>query len=1053
LLFPDRCKLSGTGTPPLKNNGDPRDGCGGFCRRCGDGLGLYSTIFLGAALAVTLLVVRSMLRRPALRRMGLRNVTRRKWNTVLVVIGSMVGTALISGSLVLNDSTGRFQENEARQTLGEIDEVVAQTGQRLPGDQRPTPFFDASEAGKITPEAIREASNEEEPDDPSLLGGLLKKGSVDVDGVLGVLTGEVPAESLDDSGETAVTTPALTVVGPDWEGLRSFGEEPPGVADRPEPGSKEMYASERLAERLELREGSRVSLVGREGTEEFSVAAVVPEEGISGYKARFSRSEGTALLSQEDARGLLGGGEGQINAVFISNEGDVTSGVGDSEKVADAVGGILPAEFQVSQVKKDTIEGSGFQISDIFLMISSFAILAGILLIINIYIMLAEERKGELGILRAVALERAGLVRLFIYEGYVYSLLSSLVGTFVGLGVAAGLVWGIDQATAVFADLFNSDLTIPFHVEPASLLVAVACGLLITFLAVFFTSLRIGNLNVVAAIRDLPEEKESRHSRGWLVLQGYLLVLGVGLATLGFTNDDGYLVLLGPVLAAFSLGFLLSRSLPPRSVWTAVGAGVLAYAYLADGFDAVSRANDESPAMFFVEGVLMVLGAVLVVAFNLGLVYGVLRYAMRLVPAVAPVLKIAIARPASRPARTGFTLAMFALILYMVTVSSIFSSTQSAASERTRDQQLSGYDGAIQSGPVASLGDFDAKVEENDVLRSAITGSDRLVAGGVELPGYKAPDYTTSSGPPIGEAAPGANVAEYVTYLPEGFLSSTTDELEERSPEYATDREAWEALGTNPDLAILTFPYNGKGNFLARPELGAGDTLRLRDPISGEEVDKKIIGRIQDPGGFNLGVINGVLVGEGAKGEFPDLQTQDIYLFRVDKSADTTAVGRELEKEFATSGAQSFLLDDILGRGQRFTDTFVKIVQAFLAFGLVVGVAGLAVISARAVHERRREIGALRALGFKKGMIGWQFVVESSFIALLGIVLGIAVGALGGYNLFSVTVKDPNAQFVFPWVQMLVIGLSVWAASLVFTIVPAVRASRVPPVEALRYQG
>jgi putative ABC transport system permease protein len=128
-------------------------------------------------------------------------------------------------------------------------------------------------------------------------------------------------------------------------------------------------------------------------------------------------------------------------------------------------------------------------------------------------------------------------------------------------------------------------------------------------------------------------------------------------------------------------------------------------------------------------------------------------------------------------------------------------------------------------------------------------------------------------------------------------------------------------------------------------------------------------------------------------------------------------------------------------------------VQAFLAFGLVVGVAGLAVISARAVHERRREIGALRALGFTKATVGWQFVVESSFIALLGILLGTAAGALGGYNLFNFTIDDPDARFVFPWSQMLLIGLGVWAASLLFTIVPAVRASRIPPVESLRYEG
>lgn len=1005
------------------------------------------TLF-GAALLVTAAVIFSMLRQPTLRRIGLRNVTRRKWNTVLVVLGSMVGTALISGSLILNDSVGRFQENKARQTLGEIDEVVQQTGQRLPSDRRPVPLFDASTAAGITTSAIRDASRDTD------------EGPVGVDGVLDALTGEVPAESLDSADETAVATPAVNIVGADWVQLRSFGEEPPAVSSLPEPRSGELYASERLAEELELGEGSKVRLAGRAGPEEFTVARVVPEEGISGYKARFSSASGTALVGEESARGLLGAKEGQISAIFISNVGDVTSGVNDSERVAEAVQGILTNEgstemsnLQVSQIKKETIEGGGLQIGKIFLMISSFAILAGILLIINIYAMLAEERKGELGILRAVGLKRAGLVRLFVYEGYAYSLLASVFGALVGLGVAAGLVWGLNRATEIFASLFNDDLTIPFHVEPASLVVAASSGLLITFLAVFFTSLRIGNLNVIAAIRDLPEGKNPRRSRLRVFLQSSLLASGVGLAAVGFLMGSGYLMLLGPVLAAFGLGLLSSRLLPVRFVWTIVGAGVLAYVYFANQFEAVAQANKDTPAMFFIEGVLMVLGAVLLAAFNLGLVYNVLRAAMRLAPALAPVLKMAIAHPASRPTRTGFTLAMFALILYMVTISSIFSSTQSAASQGTRDEQLSGYDGFVQSGPVTSIGDFDAKVEGNDVLASAITSADKIEAGGVELPEYQAEDYVTSNGPPIGATAPGANVAEYVTYAPDGFLSSTTDVLEERSPQYATDREAWEALGNDPNLAILTFPYNGEGNFLARPELGAGDTLLLRDPVSGKEVEKRIIGRIKATGGFTLGVINGVIVGERAKDEFPKLQAQETFLLRLDKRADTIAVGRELKKEFAATGARPFLLDDILGQTQQFTDTFVKIIQAFLAFGLVIGVAGLAVISARAVHERRREIGALRALGFKKGTIGWQFIVESSFVALLGIAIGVAVGALGGYNLFNSAIKEPDAVFVFPWLQMVLISVGVWAASLLFTIVPAVRASRIPPVEALRYEG
>jgi putative ABC transport system permease protein len=60
----------------------------------------------------------------------------------------------------------------------------------------------------------------------------------------------------------------------------------------------------------------------------------------------------------------------------------------------------------------------------------------------------------------------------------------------------------------------------------------------------------------------------------------------------------------------------------------------------------------------------------------------------------------------------------------------------------------------------------------------------------------------------------------------------------------------------------------------------------------------------------------------------------------------------------------------------------------FLTVGLVVGVAALGVISTRAVVERRQQIGMLRALGFQRKMVGWVFLIESSFVALLGIGLG-----------------------------------------------------------------
>lgn len=76
-------------------------------------MGAITAVVAALALAVTFLVAVSMLRHPVLRRMSMRNFGRRKGNTVLVILGSMVGTAMIAGSLVLNDSVERAMYLEA----------------------------------------------------------------------------------------------------------------------------------------------------------------------------------------------------------------------------------------------------------------------------------------------------------------------------------------------------------------------------------------------------------------------------------------------------------------------------------------------------------------------------------------------------------------------------------------------------------------------------------------------------------------------------------------------------------------------------------------------------------------------------------------------------------------------------------------------------------------------------------------------------------------------------------------------------------------------------
>ena len=82
----------------------------------------------------------------------------------------------------------------------------------------------------------------------------------------------------------------------------------------------------------------------------------------------------------------------------------------------------------------------------------------------------------------------------------------------------------------------------------------------------------------------------------------------------------------------------------------------------------------------------------------------------------------------------------------------------------------------------------------------------------------------------------------------------------------------------------------------------------------------------------------------------------------------------------------------------------------FMGLGLIVGVAALGVVSARAVVERRQQIGVLRSIGFRRGMVQLSFLLESSFIALTAIVVGSALGLIVAYNVVADAADQPSWQ-------------------------------------------
>ncbi len=180
----------------------------------------------------------------------------------------------------------------------------------------------------------------------------------------------------------------------------------------------------------------------------------------------------------------------------------------------------------------------------------------------------------------------------------------------------------------------------------------------------------------------------------------------------------------------------------------------------------------------------------------------------------------------------------------------------------------------------------------------------------------------------------------------------------------------------------------------------------------------------------------------------------DNYYVKLNQGADVHEVALAIERSFLASGLNASIMAESFAQGQALTRGILQLFQGFMALGLLVGIAALGVISSRTVVERRQQIGMLRAIGFQPRMVAISFLMESSFIALTGMVIGVAAGVVLGQAMIQqfFDVLADGRTFAIPWPQLILVVLLAYGLSLLATILPAYQAARIYPAEALRYE-
>jgi putative ABC transport system permease protein len=166
-------------------------------------------------------------------------------------------------------------------------------------------------------------------------------------------------------------------------------------------------------------------------------------------------------------------------------------------------------------------------------------------------------------------------------------------------------------------------------------------------------------------------------------------------------------------------------------------------------------------------------------------------------------------------------------------------------------------------------------------------------------------------------------------------------------------------------------------------------------------------------------------------------------------SDEATSVFRAVRK-MEPSEEVNFVIE----RSDKFAELFIGFLSSITAaagaigFITLIGAAiGLMNIMLVAVSERTREVGLIKAIGGKSRNIRQQFLFESIIISLLGAFFGIILGILVG-NLFSLILKT---GFVIPWFWVIMGVVICTIVGLVAGIYPAMKAARLNPIDALRF--
>ncbi len=924
----------------------------------------FLAVLLGLFVLAYIAIGAVVLRRPLIGRIAFREAGRRPTQTAVLILGLMIAGAAIFSIQVIEDTMYESYRADALQSWGR-DDIEISTGGG---------YFDSLVAQSATCSCVAAVQN-----------AVITAGSVvNLDRDVG--KANVQITGLDLAAEQRFGPFVLP------GGRSTLGDELT---------SGGVFLTQPLADALQAQTGDHLRVIaGGPVSHDVTVAGIVLREAAGAYGLDDSMFASIATAQ------MLAGVDG-VNLIRVSAPGDGDAEMSNGQRAAPVLRSMLQSaglSLQVLEVKRSALDivlktsdqGRPF--------VSSFGViiaLAATALVVNLAVMLSEERRPRLAVLRALGLTRTGLVQLSTTEGAIYSL----------LGAIAGLPAGLALAYVIFKHGFGATGPQLFSVHFESLLAAVASAALINLVTVFIVALRTNGMTISAAIRDLPEPRVAKRP-SWK-RQAFMAGIAVaGLAVMVMLN--GALAILGGAMIIAAATGLIQGRVSDRLRYSA--GALAAVAWAAADFQLVAAKDASSnPAPFASALIVLVLSFSVLVATNLSVLERGVGLVGRISAGSRATLRPAMAYSSRRPMRSGLVIAAFAIVMGMLILAQSLITAQ-------------GINYRAQAGGW----DVQAVVAGTDVL-SVPASLQSEVGSETQLPSrtflgpskwvFSANDFRPAQDwhqQPI--TVFGVSPQQLETGM--GFVSPSATAA------------SWRAIAHDPTLVASTVSV-GSVIYMATDQGTVSFKVAAQVPSTNTSAYSS--------------VLPGLIASSAALQRLSKSAPGAMLLLTAAPGVSPSTLSRDLQRATLSAGVDVSTTKALLDHDAAVSSSFGDFIILLMRIGLLVGITSLGAVALRAVFERRRSIGMLRAIGYQPAQVLVGLLAETAALATAGLAVGLMVAfVLGGA---WITRLANGAQFEPDFGSAALTVALVYAAVLLVTLLPALRASRLRPAEALRVTG